>query len=210
MALQEVDHNITDIEEPLLARLLLTLEEMVKRYQKLLPVLQQEKRLMIEGNLNDLIPCLSEKEGLLGELRQLEERRIREVNPLAKRFRVGAGFKPAPLGDSPPSKGSHPSPVSQGQDTIPLRQLIDLVPIRYREPLLSCYNRLKALSSSVVEINQINGLLIGRILQQVNSLLGLLTHLSSVPSTYQAGGVLSHDFQNGRFFRSTGSFHTRG
>ncbi len=98
MALQSVDHNITDIEEPLLAKLLLTLEEMVKRYQRLLPVIQQEKRLMIEGNLNDLIPCLSEKEGLLGELKQLEERRLRQIDPLVKRFAGGsAPGRVAPL-----------------------------------------------------------------------------------------------------------------
>jgi flagellar biosynthesis/type III secretory pathway chaperone len=183
MSLPVADHPIVDIEEPLLAPLLITLEAMVKRYQRLLAVIQQEKRLMIEGNLDDLFPCLTEKEGILGELKRLEARRINETNPLMKRFQIKGGG---------------------------LMLLIDRVSICYREPLLSCYNRLRALSASVAEVNQINGLLVNRILQQVNGLLGLLTHLSTMPLTYQACGTLCRDFQNGQMLQSTGLFHTRG
>jgi flagellar biosynthesis/type III secretory pathway chaperone len=181
------DGSITDIEEPLLARLLFTLEEMVKRYQKLLAVLQKEKGLMIEGNLNDLVPCLSEKEVLLAELKALEERRLREIDPLARRLQM----------------------TSRSEGTLSLRQLIGVVSLPYRGRLISCYDRLRALSSSVTEINQINGLLVGRILQQVNSLLGLLTHLSTTTQTYQATGF-SHDFQSSRALRPTGALNVRG
>jgi flagellar biosynthesis/type III secretory pathway chaperone len=183
MVLPIADCPIVDIEEPLLAPLLMTLEEMIRRYQRLLAVIQQEKRLMIEGNLDDLFPCLAEKEGILGELKQLEARRIDETHPLMKRFQI-----------------ERPG----------LMPLIDRVSVRYREPLLSCYNRLRALSASVAEINQINGLLVGRILRQVNGLLGLLTHLSTLPLTYQAGGTLGRDFQNGQLLCSTGLLHIRG
>lgn len=187
MVMETRDTCITDIEEPLLIRLLFTLEEMVKRYQTLLSVLQHEKELMIEGNLNDLIPCLSEKEGILRELKGLEERRLREIDPLARRLKMT-------------------SRLSEG---VSLRQLIAVCSLTYRARLISCYDRLRALLSSVTEINQINGLLVGRILQQVNSLLGLLTHLSTAPQTYQATGF-SHDFQSGCALRPTGLFHTRG
>ncbi len=197
------DHRVTDIEEPLLAKLLLTLEEMVKRYQKLLAVLQQEKGLMIEGNFNDLIPCLSEKEGLLGELKQLEERRLREIDPLAKRLHL---VRESSGASGASAEGSGTTGTAGGGVT--LRQLIGAVSFPYRGRLQSCYDLLRALSASVTEINQINGLLVDRILRQVNSLLGLLTHLSAVPSTYRASGVLNRDFQP--LFRSAGSFHVRG
>ena len=97
-----------------------------------------------------------------------------------------------------------------------LRQLIRWVSAPYRERLSSCYERLRALSSSVTEINQINGLLSSRILQQVNALLGLLTHLSEAPSIYQSSGFLQHGIQtgataaSGQAFRSSGVFHLRG
>ncbi len=188
MTTETRDTCITDIEEPLLARLLLTLEEMVKRYQTLLSVLQREKGLMIEGNLNDLVPCLNEKEALLGEIKALEERRIREIDPLARRLQM----------------------TSRTEEGVSLRQLIGVVSLPYRGRLISCYDRLRALLSSVTEINQINGLLVGRILQQVNSLLGLLTHLSTAPQTYQATAVCNGDFQIGRALRPTGAFHIRG
>jgi len=204
MATETRDTHITDIEEPLLARLLLTLEEMVKRYQKLLSVLQREKALMIEGNLNDLIPCLSEKEALLGELKLLEARRLREIDPLAMRFQRHENMcrtEHLPNGTRM---------TSRTQEGISLRQLIGVVSLPYRGRLLSCYDRLRALLASVTEINQINGLLVGRILQQVNALLGLLTHLSTAPQTYQASGTFNHDFQTSRVLRPTGSFHIRG
>jgi len=188
MVTEARDTSITDIEEPLLIRLLFTLEEMVKRYQKLLSLLQREKGLMIEGNLNDLIPCLNEKEVILGELKTLEERRIREIDPIARRFAM----------------------TSRAEEGVSLKQLIAVVSFAYRGRLMSCYDRLRALIASVTEINQINGLLVGRILQQVNGLLGLLTHLSSTSQTYQASGSFNNDFQSGRALRPTGSFHIRG
>ena len=194
MATETRDACVTDIEEPLLARLLLTLEEMVKRYQKLLSVLQLEKGLMIEGNLNDLIPCLNEKEELLQELKTLEERRLLEIDPLARRLQMASRSQ----------EGVTPN------GGVSLRQLIGVASLPYRGRLISCYDRLRALSSSVTDINQINGLLVGRILQQVNSLLGLLTHLSTTPQTYQSGGFLSRDSQSGRHLRPTGSLHIRG
>ena len=194
MAVETTDTDITDIEEPLLIRLLFTLEEMVKRYQKLLSVLQREKGLMIEGNLNDLIPCLNEKEAILGELKGLEDRRLREIAPLARRFQMTSRLQEG---------ATCPAGVL-------LRDLIGVVSLPYRGRLISCYDRLRALLSSVTEINQINGALVGRILRQVNSLLGLLTHLSTTPQTYQASGLFNRDFQSPRALRPTGAFHIRG
>ncbi|MEK7747687.1 MAG: flagellar protein FlgN [Nitrospirota bacterium] len=180
--------TITDIEKPLLSRLLLTLEEMIKQYQILLSVLQLEKGLMIEGNLTELVPCLNKKEEILEEIRKLEARRVKEIAPLARRLRL----------DAPSFPG------------VTLRQIIGVISFPYRGQLSSCHDRLQALLAAVTEINQINGLLVGRILQQVNSLIGLLTHLSNTPQTYQSSGLFGGDSQTGRPNQQVGALHIRG
>jgi flagellar biosynthesis/type III secretory pathway chaperone len=239
-----------------LKKLLITLEQMIQKYQQLLTTLQQEKVLIIEGNLTDLSLCLIEKERLLEDLKQLEADRLVQMEPLmisapqrgaadgsAKMAAANssAALRPsyslgslraAPIGldsglplkisDDRPYRGDEieqsarfsmpkTGPVRPVRPTPPtLRQLIDWVSAPYQARFSSCFERLRALSASVTEINQINGLLSVRILQQVNGLLGLLTHLSAIPSVYQASGFLHHDLQNGYAQRSTGSFHLRG
>ncbi|MEK7286658.1 MAG: flagellar protein FlgN [Nitrospirota bacterium] len=184
--------TITEIEEPILSRLFLTLEDLIKQYQQLLSVLQLEKGLMIEGNLNELCFCLNQKDGILEEIQKTETRRGKEVEHLAQRFRL----------------------TSESSEGVSLRQIINVVSFSYRGRLLSCHDRLRALLAAVTEINQINGLLVGRILQQVNALIGLLSHLSMAPQTYQSSGqssgLFGGDFQSGRPYRATGALHLRG
>ena len=185
----ELKGQVVEIEEPMLARLIATLEEMIKRYQALLFLLQREKQLMVEGNLDDLAGCLLEKERFMGFLRQLEERRLSEMIPLARRFQITL-------------------PSSEGQG-ISLRQLADAVTGSHKTQLLSCHERLRALCASVSEINQINGLLTNRFLRQVNALLGLLIHLSPMPLTYQSQGLSNGEMFSKRLLMSTGSFYTQ-
>jgi flagellar biosynthesis/type III secretory pathway chaperone len=49
---------------------------------------------------------------------------------------------------------------------------------------------LDSLAASIREINQVNGILVDRILAQVTDLLGLLRHLVAPTPTYQATGLL--------------------
>jgi len=240
MGLQLQEDHETDISS-LLRTLLITLEEMIHNHQQLLATLQEEKGLIIEGNLGDLSICMIKKERLLAELKRLESSRLCQMSPLAvavtpvrssnplPHVAVGMGegsptiemqddflrnngidmptmFSPRPTSVTPPAEASRP----EWPAALTLRQLIQLVPSPYQERLSSCYERLRAVSAAVSEINQINGLLSSRILQQVNALLGLLTHLSAVPSIYQASGFLHHDLQNGYAQRSAGMFHLRG
>lgn len=156
----------THPHETLLVRFLSTLEEMVGAHQRLLTLLQREKRLVIEGNSEELTPCLCEKEETLNGLDRLEKRRQEEFSALSRHF--------------------HPAePMDH------LKQLIPLVPGPYRPGLYSCQVRLEALTASIVEINQMNGLLIGRILEQIAKLLSLLKHLAFPPAGYEATGRLS-------------------
>ncbi|MFY9270827.1 MAG: flagellar protein FlgN [Candidatus Manganitrophaceae bacterium] len=69
-----------------------------------------------------------------------------------------------------------------------LTALIQRTPEPDRSRLVSCQTRLQSLTSSIQEINQINGLLVERILDQIATLTGLLRHLSSASPVYQSNG----------------------
>jgi len=211
MILQMKDHCETE-QASRLEKLLITLEEIVCLYQQLLITLQEEKGLIIDGNLVGLSDCLMKKEKFLEDLKQLELLRLSQMKGIE-----GISFSGEPEGatlarGATPARGAtlggH-SAFAKG-DEMTLRQLAGLVPVPYRARFLSCYERLRALSASVSEINQVNGLLSVRILQQVSSLLGLLTHLSAGPSIYQSSGFLRHDLQGGYALRTNGMFHLRG
>ncbi len=143
-----------------------TLEDMVKLHQQFLGLLQREKALMIDGDVNLLIRCLSEKEGLLGRLSQLDIKRQDELAVLGKLYN---------LADQPLS----------------LPHLVAIVAEPYHSKLHSCHLRLSALSASIKEINEVNALIVERTLQQVVTLIGLIKHLALPVSTYQASGFLT-------------------
>jgi flagellar biosynthesis/type III secretory pathway chaperone len=159
--------------DSILVRFLSTLEEMIRVHQRLLTLLQREKCLIIDGSLDELTPCLSEKEEVLRELKLLEERRLQEAGSLGRSLRSG---------DQP----------------LRFKQLVALVPESYQDRLRSCRIRLEALTAGIVEINQMNGILIDRTLQQITTLMGLLRHLMRSPSAYEATGCLSDRPASGR------------
>lgn len=145
--------------------LIKTLEEMICIQQEMLSLLQREKKFMIQAELDDLLRSLREKEVLLGRLHQLEQRRQEEIAPLIRRW-------------------------GNGRSKLTLKQIIQRTPEPHQSQLASCHQRLEALTASIQELNQINGLLVERILQQVTGLLGLLRHLSSAVPIYQPNGAL--------------------
>lgn len=153
--------------------LISTLEEMVRLQQELLSLLQREKKLIIDGERDELLRCLQEKETLLGRLRGLEQRRQAEVIPLQRQW------------------GGDDQPLT-------LKQLMERIPDPFRSRLASCHVRLEALMSSIQELNQINGLLVNRILEQIGALVGLLRDLSSTVPIYQPNGALRHLPSGGR------------
>jgi flagellar biosynthesis/type III secretory pathway chaperone len=152
--------------ETLLIRFLETVEEIVTGHHRLLAVLDRESRLIVEGGVDGLMPCLSEKEDVLSELARLERRRQDEFSVLRLQFdAVG------PTGR--------------------MSQLIAAVPEPYRAGLRSCQTRLEELTTRIVYLNQVNGRVVRRILEQHRHLLGALTRLAFPPMAYAATGRLN-------------------
>jgi flagellar biosynthesis/type III secretory pathway chaperone len=155
------------------ARLARTFEDLIGLQQRFVGVLQHEKALIIEGDLDRLAVCLAEKEALLVPLRQLDAQWRDQIDPIARLAgHAGGGMS--------------------------LGRLIELVGEPHRSRLRSCQQRLAALKASMVEINQVNGLLIEKTLKKIDDLMELLRHLSCGAPTYQPTGLLSQSRPPGR------------
>lgn len=154
-------------------RFVQTLEAMISHQERLLLLLQREKHIIIEGSLNDLIEVVGEKEGILRDLERLERLRLQEVGLLE---------------------------TARGKPTgsLTLTKLAEMVAEPDRARLISSRDRLEALSGSLTELNQINGLLIDRVLRQVGDLMTFLRHLTAPPSTYEASGAARATAWSGR------------
>jgi flagellar biosynthesis/type III secretory pathway chaperone len=154
--------------EPLLTKFYSTLEEMIKGYQQMMSILQREKSLIIDGNSEELIACLFKKEGAISSLNELEERRKSEMEMI----RRALGLVEEPL---------------------TFNLLIESVKEPFKSKFYSCKAALEALTASMIEVNQLNGLLVERTLQKISDLIGLLNQISAVPVTYSAKGI-THTF----------------
>lgn len=144
-------------------KLLATLEHLVQGHQNLLTCLQDEKRLIIEGKIEALLSCVGEKEALLRDIAHLEEERI--------------GIMAALDGANRPKT---------------LKTLILHVAPGTRKKLENLGGQLDALTASITEINQINGILVKRVLGQISDLFALLGHLNAEADTYQDSGKMSN------------------
>lgn len=143
-------------------RLFTTLEHLLQEHQTLLSTLQEEKRLIVEGKIEALLSCVSEKEALMRRIMGLEKERLLILQGID-------GIKP----------------------TLNLKTLIlHVVPV-YRERLKRLGGQLDVLMASITEINQINGILVERVLGQISDLFKLLRHLTSDGDTYQESGQIS-------------------
>ncbi len=143
-------------------QLIAILEEMVKVHHELLTRIQEEKRLIIEGKVEPLLRCVSQKKKLLDRVAQLEKERIQSLQSINH-------------GTSPPT----------------LKTLIPFVTSSDQEKLESLRSRLEGLTSSIEEINHVNGILIERVLGQISDLFALLRHLTSDVTTYQHTGKIN-------------------
>jgi flagellar biosynthesis/type III secretory pathway chaperone len=152
--------------DALLVQFYSTLEEMIKGYQQLMSILQREKTLIIEGNCEELLACLLQKEGVLSLLNGLEKKRQREVEIIGQ------------------SLGLEESSMTFGR-------LIESVREPFKSKFYSCKGALEALTASMVEVNQMNGLLVDRTLRKISDLIGLLKQISSVPLTYSSNGAVN-------------------
>ncbi|MFZ5861398.1 MAG: flagellar protein FlgN [Nitrospirota bacterium] len=156
-----------------LETLTVVLEGQIALHQQLLPVLQAEKRLMVEGEVDEVVPCLNEKERLLHRLREAEGRRRDAVAAWA----ASAG---------------------RASREWTLSELIACAPPAYASRLQSCQARLESLTAGIIELNQLNGLVADRLLTRVNGLIGLLRRLTSAGAIYQPSGALHETTVSGR------------
>jgi len=150
-----------------------TLEELIKAQQQLVGELQQEKTLIIAGELDRLMVCLAEKEATLETLKRLEAQWRAHIKPIAGLTGIRA-------------------------DGLNLSRLIERVGEPHQSGLRSCQQRLSALKASIMEINQVNGFLIEKTLKKIGDLIQLLRHLSSETPTYRPTGLLSPSSSPGR------------
>jgi len=148
-----------------------TLEALILAHQQLQTCLQEEKRTIITGDVEGLGRCGQDKEAALVRIAELERARM----------------------DSLQSFGD-----SENKPT--LKSLIPLCPPPHRERLQSSQLRLDALLSSIQEINQMNGMLVGRVLGQISGLLDVLRHLSPAGPVYQQNGIVNVSPTGGRTF----------
>lgn len=161
------------LSESASAQLIATLEEMVQVYSELLTRLQEEKRLIIEGKVDLLLRCVSQKKKLLDRVAHLEKERIQSLE--------GLNHSTSPL---------------------TLKALIPYVSTSDQEKLASLGSRLEGLTSSIEEINHVNGILIERVLGQISDLFALLRHLTSDGTTYQNTGKMN-SLSSGKTFSRT-------
>jgi flagellar biosynthesis/type III secretory pathway chaperone len=154
--------------DPHLIKFHATLGEMIKGYQQFMSILQREKTLIIDGNSEELIACLIQKEGAISCLNGLEEKRKSEIEII----RRALGLKEEPL---------------------TFNLLIESVREPFKSKFYSCKAALEALTASIIEVNQLNGLLVERTLQKISDLIGLLNQISTVPVTYSSKGM-AHSF----------------
>lgn len=143
-------------------QLLATLEDLFQGHQNLLALLQDEKCFIVEGKIEALLSCVAEKETLMKRIAALEK----------KRLGIMAG-------------------LDEINSTHTLKTLIPRVAPIYREKLKTLGGQLDVLTSSITEVNQINGILVERVLGQISDLFILLRHLTPDGNTYQESGKMS-------------------
>lgn len=159
------------LSEISLTKLCSTLEAMIPLHQNLLSLLQDEKRLIVDGDTEALIQCAEKKEGVLKQVAELEKQRIEMMQGM-----------------------------DDGHNPLTLRTLIPICPPQYRKRLQSVHLRLEAVTASIQELNQMNGLLVGRVLGQISGLLGILDHLTSREPIYEQTGKINTLPSSGRTF----------
>lgn len=142
-------------------RLFETLESLLQRHQNLLSLLQDEKRLIVEGKIEALLSCVGKKEVLMKQIAGLEEERLSLLEG-----------------------------VDTSNKASTLKILLFHVAPAYREKLKILGGQLDILTASITEINQMNGILVERVLGQISDLFTLLRHLTSDGDTYQDSGKM--------------------
>ncbi len=141
--------------------LIAILEKTLGAQQQLLSILQKEKSLIIDGKTDPLVNCAGEKEEVLKRLAELETERLQLIQAISSK-------------DSP----------------LTLKSLIPRVSPHFREKLETLRSHLGVITSSIAELNAMNGILVERVLGQISELFAVLQHITSNGETYQSTGEM--------------------
>lgn len=148
------------------------LDEITRLFQQFVKFLQQEKVFIIDGSAEELMHCVEEKESVLKKIAVLEKKRILLVQEIS----LAAGEK----------------------ETLTLKELIPLSQGSFKTRFEKSLSGLEALSASIAELNQINGLLVEKTLKRVSDLVQLIHYLSGNTATYTASGAMEEHSLPGR------------
>lgn len=149
------------LNAPETRQLIAILEEILQFQQQLLTLLQEEKSLIIEGKTEELIRCIGKKESILKRVSELETARMRLIEQ-----------------------------ITPGHPPLTLKSLMPRILPVYRVPLEKLRTRLDVLTASIAELNEMNGVLIERVLGQISDLFTLLRHMTAGGETYEPSGEM--------------------
>jgi len=155
-----------------LNKLLQVLEGEKDLYRSLLSVLQQEKKAVINSNLNDLNESGKKKENLVLKIRILEEQRITLLKKLCEILEL-----------------SH--------HNLTLRTLSDSVGEPYSNRFKEYHSYLLALIQSIQEINHSNRDLMTHSLELIKSSLFFLNNFMGASPVYYRTGKIQNEKQSG-------------
>jgi flagellar biosynthesis/type III secretory pathway chaperone len=160
------------IPDDSLINLQFLLDEMTRLLQQFVKSLQQEKTLIIDGSPEELMRCVEEKDAVLHQVSLLEKKSQFMVQQIS----LAAGKK----------------------ETLTLRQLIPMIQGSFKTRFERSLSGIEALSASITELNQINGLLVEKTLKRVSDLVQLIHYLSGNTATYTASGAMEEHSLPGR------------
>jgi flagellar biosynthesis/type III secretory pathway chaperone len=155
------------------AALIKILEETERRYQQLLPVFQQEKKITLNSEPEKLAAIVEEKETLLAQLHKLDRHRHLLLHQMASVWAI---------------------PVNQLRLTLVADHLQEPDASRIRELGLS----LKALVGRIKRSNEENRRLIQHCLDIVQGTLGFFHQMVLPKEVYGASGRMSLHQRNGK------------
>lgn len=157
--------------------LLAILEKEVNLYKEFLNLLQMERQYMIDLSLDRLHECSNQKETLILNLQILEEARKDVIALILKGHR---------------------------SISTTLAVVIEKAPMRYKRGLEACRSNLISLVNSIREINQINGILAGRVINYTRDSLAFLNRLAYELPVYHSSGRMEQEKKTGRLVYKKG------
>ncbi|MFH0925705.1 MAG: flagellar protein FlgN [bacterium] len=154
--------------ETLLLDLEKILFEEISQHERLISLMEKERRYMIKGDIELLSESNKQKETIILEIKMLEEGRIKIIEKLAEYI--------------------HLSPSD-----LTFNKLILQMPSPFKEKFKGYYYRFQNLVKELGSLNKSNLIIIERSLDFINKSLNIFTKGSFLPSYSQSGKLYQKD-----------------